>query len=53
MKKRTATILAVSLFTLSPFFFLGCDTSEGFGRDVQDLGEEIEDAAKDTEKELD
>ena len=53
MKKRATTILAVSLFSLSPFFFLGCDdTSEGIGQDMQDLGEEIQDTAEDTKKEL-
>ena len=34
-------VLAVVLMMAS----VGCRTSEGFGEDVQDLGDEIEDAA--------
>ena len=31
------------------FFLSACETTEGFGRDVESVGEEIEDAAQDND----
>ena len=41
--------LAKSLTGLAAllFFLSACETTEGFGRDVEDVGEAIEDAADD------
>ena len=37
-------ISALGIFTL--FMTVGCETTEGFGRDVEKTGEAIEDAAR-------
>lgn len=41
--KRFVIGIFVSLFTL--FTLSGCETMEGFGRDVEKVGSEIEDKA--------
>ena len=39
--KRTLSLLIASLFALA-----GCNTVQGVGKDVQKVGEKVEDAAK-------
>ena len=48
MKGRMAIIrTGVVLYCLAALFLAGCATSAGFGRDVQSLGQGIENKAKD------
>lgn len=42
MKRLSQTVL---LLLVSSFFLIGCNTVEGVGKDVQEAGEEIEEAA--------
>jgi predicted small secreted protein len=44
-KKIIALLFTLSFGLASLFAFTGCEASEGLGRDLQDLGEEVEDAA--------
>lgn len=41
--KKYFSVFLVSVFSL--FILTGCNTMEGFGDDVEDAGEEIEDRA--------
>lgn len=45
MKRLTATAL-LALFAVSAL--AGCNTTRGFGRDLQKVGEKMEEAADDT-----
>ncbi|MCC5806112.1 MAG: entericidin A/B family lipoprotein [Opitutales bacterium] len=45
METKLRNILALSLGVLALSLFVGCETMEGAGRDVQSAGEAIEDAA--------
>ena len=42
MKRTAMSLLLLSLFTLS---LTACNTVAGVGKDVQEVGEEVEDAA--------
>ncbi len=42
MKRLSQTVL---LLLVSSFFLIGCNTVEGVGKDVQKVGEEVEEAA--------
>ena len=41
--KRSISVVVMALFALSLF---GCNTVEGVGRDVEKVGEKIEDAGR-------
>ncbi|MCY7370294.1 MAG: entericidin A/B family lipoprotein [Polaromonas sp.] len=43
--KKTTTLLAMSLAALA-FVLAGCNTTKGFGQDLQKIGEKIEEKAK-------
>lgn len=42
MKKITLNLLAVSCFAFAALALGGCNTAEGFGRDMQKAGESIQ-----------
>lgn len=47
---RSSSLRALALAVLSAFslqILAACETSEGFGRDLENLGKDIEDEAKD------
>ncbi len=43
--KKTTALLALSLVSTA-LFLAGCATVQGFGQDLQKVGEKIEDTAK-------
>lgn len=45
MLRKLFAVGAIGMFGLGT---VACNTSEGIGRDTQEIGEEIEDAAEDT-----
>lgn len=45
--KNKPVIVVVFAALLASFCLTGCQTSEGIGRDVEDLGEEIQEGARD------
>ena len=47
MNKTMRTSLLASLLGLSLVGLAGCNTVEGVGKDVQEVGEEIEEEAED------
>lgn len=53
MKKRLPCTLFFPPSLLLALAMTGCDTSEGIGRDLQDAGEAIEEAAQDAQEEDD
>ncbi len=45
MKKHSFKYMILAVVSLAAFALAGCQTSKGFGKDVEKLGEEIQDAA--------
>ena len=45
--KSCLALLGVALFSI---FSVGCETVEGVGEDIEELGEEIEDEANDARR---
>jgi predicted small secreted protein len=43
---RSKSIVFCLLATLSALFFSGCNTAEGFGKDVEKAGDKIQDNAR-------
>jgi predicted small secreted protein len=52
MKKTRETTLwsLLGALMLSTVFIAGCNTVEGVGRDIEELGDEIEDTADDARR---
>lgn len=48
-KKLTARLMALLLLTGAAGAFFGCETTEGAGRDIENLGDEIEEEAEDND----
>jgi predicted small secreted protein len=47
--KKSIRNLFAALFLAASLTFIGCETTEGAGRDIQAAGEAIEDAADDAQ----
>lgn len=45
-------LLYLPVFLFAGFALSGCNTTRGFGQDVEATGDAIEEAAEDTEEEL-
>lgn len=48
MKKRLATLIAcIAAFAWMGLFTTGCNTTEGVGEDIEELGDNIDDSVSD------
>ena len=47
MKKQTTFWSLIGSLLLTSLFVAGCNTVEGVGRDIEEIGDEIEDEADD------
>lgn len=50
MTKQTTLWSLIGSLLLSALFIAGCNTVEGVGRDIENLGDEIEDEADDARR---
>lgn len=50
MKKKLIRLVVPFAGLAALFFTTGCETTEGFGRDVQDAGDAIEDTSRDVQR---